>query len=171
MGGTAGGMSAGTRPRQRKFAGNTPCFYVKLQQPHSSGDVDAKDAAKKAGKKELRNFNNEYILHSRYVTDAQRKDIGCAVHDATQTTTPRPSCRPEADVVYSGQHLLELVKIRCVPDIGNDPPGRGLRGAHLLGRHGGTSGEGQVPHFRAACRRRRSAPFHLYAPQEVPLRF
>jgi hypothetical protein len=48
------------------------------------------------------------------ITDAQRLDIGCPVHDLTHTPVSRPKAQPEADVVYPGKHLLELAKIRAV---------------------------------------------------------
>jgi hypothetical protein len=96
--------------------------YARLQEPHTSADVLAKNLARKTGEKLLEEFNNQYILYAREVTNPERVEIGAHVHDTTPTTVPRPTCQPEADVVYPGPHLLELVKIRRVPGIGNDPP-------------------------------------------------
>jgi hypothetical protein len=96
--------------------------YSKLSQPHSHGDIVAKNEAREAGEKTLQDFNNQYILYAREVSDAERVDIGAHVHDKIPTTVPCPTCQPEADVVYPGKHLLELVDIRRVPGIGNDPP-------------------------------------------------
>jgi hypothetical protein len=88
--------------------------WSKLKQPHTSADVLAKDEAEKAGKKALREFNREFILNSRFVTDAQRKEIGCPVHDTTPTPGPRPKNQPVADITYPGAHLIELDHIRSV---------------------------------------------------------
>ncbi|MDR1095731.1 MAG: hypothetical protein LBL31_05030 [Spirochaetaceae bacterium] len=68
--------------------------YLKLQGPHTSGDVLAKKELKTAGEKELRAFNREYILSSRNVTDDQRRDIGCPVHDTTRTRIGTPKTVP-----------------------------------------------------------------------------
>jgi hypothetical protein len=96
--------------------------YVKLMGAHISADVLAKTQARKDATKILEEFNNQYILYAREVTDAQRLEVGAHVHDTTRTPTPTPTCQPEADVVYPGPHLLELAKIRRVPGIGDDPP-------------------------------------------------
>lgn len=95
--------------------------WAKLKEAHTSGDVEAKDEARDAGKRELRDFNNEFILYSRYVTDAQRRDIGCPVHDKTPTTVPRPQNQPTADISYPGPHLIELDNIRSLPGGPDDP--------------------------------------------------
>ncbi|MDR0719529.1 MAG: hypothetical protein LBF78_07835, partial [Treponema sp.] len=85
-------------------------------------DVLAKNQVRKAAEKTLGEFNNQYVIYAREVTDAGRAEIGAHVRDTTRSRVPTPSCQPEADVVYPGPHLLELVKIRRVPGIGNDPP-------------------------------------------------
>jgi hypothetical protein len=84
--------------------------------------VLAKNRARKAAEKTLEEFNNQYVLYAREVNDAGRAEIGAHVRDKTPTKVQQPSCQPQADVVYPGPHLLELVKIRRVPGIGNDPP-------------------------------------------------
>jgi hypothetical protein len=96
--------------------------YTKLRAPHSSADVLAKNLARKELEKTLGDFNNQYVLYAREVSDAERKEIGAHVRDTVRTTVKTPTCQPEADVVYPGPHLLELVKIRRVSGIGNDPP-------------------------------------------------
>jgi hypothetical protein len=96
--------------------------WSKLKTPHTHADVLAKDEAREAGKTTLRDFNNQYILYAREVTNAERADLGAHVRGKNPGTVPKPSCQPEADIVYPGKHLLELVKIRRVPGIGNDPP-------------------------------------------------
>ncbi|MDR1421115.1 MAG: hypothetical protein LBI86_12140 [Treponema sp.] len=74
----------------------------------------AKDEARKRDEKILRDFNNEFILHSRFVTNAQRKELGCPVHDTIHTPVPAPKNQPEADITYPGKHLIELDHIRSV---------------------------------------------------------
>jgi hypothetical protein len=93
-----------------------------LKAAHTSADVLAKNEAEAAGKTILREFNQEFILHSRYVTDAERREIGCPVHDQHPTPIPAPTSQPEADPVYPGTHMVELVNIRAVPGIGSDDP-------------------------------------------------
>jgi hypothetical protein len=96
--------------------------YIKLLEPHTSADVLAKNQARKTAEKILEEFNNQYILYAREVSNPEREEIGAHVHDKIRTTMKKPTCQPEADIVYPGPHLLELVKIRRVPGIGNDPP-------------------------------------------------
>jgi hypothetical protein len=95
--------------------------WSKLKGPHTSADVLAKDEALAAGKKVLREFNKEFILNSRFVTNAQRKDTGCPVHDITPTPVPRPKDQCEADITYPGKHLIELTRIRSVSGGADDP--------------------------------------------------
>jgi hypothetical protein len=82
--------------------------------------VIAKNEARAAGEDELRAFNRQYILNAREVTNAQRLDLGCPVHDTHPTPVPRPKAEPEADIIYPGKHLLELVKIRPIAGTMND---------------------------------------------------
>jgi hypothetical protein len=96
--------------------------WSKLKQAHTHADVAAKNAARAELETTLKDFNHQYILYAREVTDAQRVDIGAHVHDKTRTTVPRPTCQPQADMVYPAPHTLELVNIRRVPGIGDDPP-------------------------------------------------
>jgi hypothetical protein len=96
--------------------------WVKLEGPHTRADVAAKNEARDRGKKILREFNNQYVLYAREVSDAERVDIGAHVHDSVHSVVPAPESQPEADVVYPGRHLLELVNIRPVPGIGEDDP-------------------------------------------------
>jgi hypothetical protein len=88
--------------------------YEKLKTPHTPGDVVAKNEARDTVEDILRAFNRQYILSAREVTDAQRRDLGCPVHDTTHTPIPRPQAEPEADIIYPGKHLLELARIRSV---------------------------------------------------------
>ncbi|MDR1566854.1 MAG: hypothetical protein LBS48_06195 [Treponema sp.] len=96
--------------------------YVKLLEPHTPADTLAKNQARKAAQKTLEDFNNQYILYAREVTNPERAEIGAHVRDTVRTPEPKPTCQPQADVVYPGPHLLKLVNIRRVPGIGDDPP-------------------------------------------------
>jgi hypothetical protein len=92
-------------------------FYTalgKLSGPHTSGDVLAKNEARAEGEEILRDFNRSYILNAREVTNAQRLDVGCPVHDKNHTPVPTPWAQCEADIAYPGKHLLELVHIRAL---------------------------------------------------------
>jgi hypothetical protein len=89
--------------------------WGKLSGAHTSGDVLVKQEARAEGEEILRDFNRSFILYAREVTDAQRRDIGCPVHDRHPTPVPTPKAQCEADIVYPGRHLLELANIRAVP--------------------------------------------------------
>ncbi|MDR1307651.1 MAG: hypothetical protein LBK74_08775 [Treponema sp.] len=89
--------------------------WSKLNSAHTSGDVTAKNEAREDGEGTLRDFNRQYVLNAREVTDAQRRDIGCPVHDPTHSPVPRPGAQPRAEIRYLGLHLLELVGIGPVP--------------------------------------------------------
>ncbi|MDR1506973.1 MAG: hypothetical protein LBI67_07705 [Treponema sp.] len=95
--------------------------WSKLEAPHTSADVLAKNEAKAAATKIWREFNNQYILYAREVSDAEKKDIGAHVHDTTPTTIPRPKDQSEADIIYPGRHLIELTHIRSVSGGTDDP--------------------------------------------------
>jgi hypothetical protein len=89
--------------------------------------VVAKNGARDAGKGTLRAFNNQYVLHAKEVSDAERRDAGARVRAAASPASC-PTAQPEADLVYPGKHLLELVNIRPVPGIGESPrKGCGVR--------------------------------------------
>jgi hypothetical protein len=106
--------------------------WEKLKGPHTPGDVVAKNEARDAGEDILRAFNREYILNAREVTDAQRRDIGCPVHDTTHTPVPRPQATPEADIVYPGKHLLELVRIRPIAGTMSDEEAKAEFGVRIF---------------------------------------
>jgi hypothetical protein len=67
---------------------------LKLRGPHTSVDVLAKNKLRAAGEKDLRAFNREFIVNSRYVTDEQREELGCPVHDTTRTRIGTPKTVP-----------------------------------------------------------------------------
>jgi hypothetical protein len=94
--------------------------FSKLKSAHTSGDVVAKQEQRDVCEEVLRDFNRSYILNAREVTDAQRRDIGCHVHSRHRTPVPAPEALPEADIVYPGKHLLQLVNIRAVPGTMSD---------------------------------------------------
>jgi hypothetical protein len=89
--------------------------YLKLDGPHTSADVQAKKEARAEGEEVLREFNRQYILYAKEVTNAQRVEIGCPIHDTTHTTISRPGAQAKADITYLGQHLLKLVNIGPMP--------------------------------------------------------
>ncbi|MDR1899148.1 MAG: hypothetical protein LBQ55_03980 [Treponema sp.] len=95
--------------------------WGKVKGPHIHADVVEKDAVKRAGSDTLREFNNEFILYSRKVTDAQIAELRVHRRDPVRTTVPAPRALPEADVRNPGKHLVELVDIRPVPGTEDDP--------------------------------------------------
>jgi hypothetical protein len=106
-------------PEARRTELNTACAawvsaWNKLDQAHTSADVLAKNEAKEGGKRILRDFNKQYVLYARELNDAERRDLGATIHDATPTIVHAPHNQPEADVIYPGKRLLELTHIRPV---------------------------------------------------------
>jgi hypothetical protein len=89
--------------------------FIKTKGPHTEGDTQAKDEQRLKSEKILRAFNRQYVLDAEEVTDAQRRDIGCPVHDNHPSTINRPEALAEADVTYFAKNILKLVKIRPVP--------------------------------------------------------
>ena len=55
----------------------------------------AKETAKKAGAKLVRDFTNEFIRYSSQVSDDDRRLLGVHVPDPTPTPVPVPPTRPE----------------------------------------------------------------------------
>jgi hypothetical protein len=106
--------------------------WSKLRQAHTSGDVLAKDETREESEDVLRAFNAQYILYAREVTDAQRRDIGCPVHSTTRSPIHRPGAQPEADIVYLGKHLLELIKIRAVAGTMSDEEAKAEFGVRIF---------------------------------------
>jgi hypothetical protein len=86
----------------------------KLSGAHTSGDVQAKNEARAEAEEILRDFNRSFVLYAREVTDAQRRDVGCPVHDKHPSPVHKPWAECEADIAYPGRHLLELVHIRAL---------------------------------------------------------
>jgi hypothetical protein len=68
--------------------------YVKLNTAHTSGDVLAKNEAKKTGGHIWRTFNNEFILYSTLVSDQDKLDLGNHPHNPP-SPIPDPDTRPE----------------------------------------------------------------------------
>jgi hypothetical protein len=76
--------------------------------------VEAKTEEREKSEDILRAFNRQYILYAKEVTDAQRVEIGCPVHDTTPSVIPRPNAIAEADIAYVAKHILKLLNIRPV---------------------------------------------------------
>jgi hypothetical protein len=96
--------------------------YSKTKLAHTSSDILAKNLARQRDEKILRDFNNEFILYSSFVTPEEKRDLGNHLHDPHPTPVPQPHDRPEADIVYPGIHTVELVNIRRTPGIVSDDP-------------------------------------------------
>jgi hypothetical protein len=94
--------------------------YAKTLGPHTPVDTLAKNNEKKAAKKMARAFVNQY-LRFLPVTDEDRLAMGIPNHDTKPTPVPAPTSQAEADLVFPGIHMVELVKIRKVGNISDDP--------------------------------------------------
>ncbi|MDR1108170.1 MAG: hypothetical protein LBL19_03955 [Spirochaetaceae bacterium] len=108
--------------------GDWYAVFIKLDDPHTSADVLAKNETRQGSERVLRDFNRQYVLYAREVSDAQRVELGCPVHKRSHSPMSRPKIPPEADIIYRGQHLLELVNIRPVAAMEEeDCPAFGVR--------------------------------------------
>jgi hypothetical protein len=88
--------------------------------PHTLEVTLAKNNKKKAVKALIRPFVNQYLRFPP-VTDEDRLAMGIPNHDTKPTPVSAPASQVEADLVFPGIHLVELVKIRKVGSISNDP--------------------------------------------------
>jgi hypothetical protein len=68
--------------------------FSKLSDPHTHGDILAKNNAKAEGTRIWRNFNNEFILYSSLVSERDKVDLGNKPHNPpapSRTRLPGPS--------------------------------------------------------------------------------
>ena len=82
-------------------------------------ETEAKNNAKKAAKKVIRPFVNQYLRFPP-VTNEDRTAMQIPNRDTTPTEVPIPTAQPEADLTFPGIYLVELRKSRTVQ--GNTPP-------------------------------------------------
>jgi hypothetical protein len=94
--------------------------YLPTTKAHTPVETLAKNNAKKAAKKFIRPFVNQYLRFPP-VTDEDRRAMGIPNHDLTPTRIPAPTSQAEADMVFPGIHMLELVKIRKAGILSDDP--------------------------------------------------
>ncbi|MDR1229857.1 MAG: hypothetical protein LBK61_00485 [Spirochaetaceae bacterium] len=94
--------------------------YGKTLGPHTPVDTLAKQEGRKAAEKAVRAFVNQYLRFFP-VTDEDRKAMGIPNRDTKPTPVPAPTSQAEADLVFPGIHLVELVKIRKAGILSDDP--------------------------------------------------
>jgi hypothetical protein len=94
--------------------------YGNTLKPHTPVDTLAKNNAKKESEKLVRPFVNQY-LRFLPVTDEDRLAMGIPNHDGKPTPVPALTSQAEADIMFPGIHMLELVKIRKVGNLSDDP--------------------------------------------------
>jgi hypothetical protein len=96
----------------------------------TAGRVKAKNDAKKALEKELRQDIAEYLTHNRLLRDEDREDLGLPVPDHTHTPVPAPDSTPEFSLEGHG---IGRVRIRF-HDQGSESKARpyGVNGAVVL---------------------------------------
>jgi hypothetical protein len=87
--------------------------YLKMREPHTKVDTEAKNNAKAAAKAVVRPFVNQYLRFPP-VTNEDRTAMGIPNRDVTPTPIPPPEDQAEALVSFPGIHLIEL-KIQPVP--------------------------------------------------------
>jgi hypothetical protein len=90
--------------------------------------MENKKIQRKKSARVLRAFNKQYVLDAEEVTDAQRRDIGCPVHDTHPTPVRRPIDQVEASIVQPGPHTVELwIKKLLSLEVDPDRPNYGVR--------------------------------------------
>jgi hypothetical protein len=94
--------------------------YGNTLKPHTPVDTLAKNNEKFAAKTVIRAFVNQYLRYPP-VTDEDRLAMGVPNHDTKPTPVPAPTSQAEADIMFPGIHMVELVKIRKVGTISDDP--------------------------------------------------
>jgi hypothetical protein len=97
--------------------------YANTVGPHTPEDTSAKNDAKDASRKVIRPFVNQYLRYPP-VTKQDREAMGIPNRDEKPTPIPPPELQVEADLIFPGIHLVELVHIRpvgiAVPDPRSD---------------------------------------------------
>jgi hypothetical protein len=94
--------------------------YSKTIGPHTPEDTLAKNNRKEAAKALIRPFVNQYLRFPP-VTDEDRLAMGIPNRDTKPSRVPAPTSQAEADLAFPGIHLLELLKIRKVGNLSDDP--------------------------------------------------
>jgi hypothetical protein len=94
--------------------------YGKTLSPHTPLDTEVKNNMKKEMTAMMRPFANQYLRFPP-VTDEDRRAMGIPNHDEKPTPVPAPTSQAEADIMFPGIHMLELVKIRKVGNLSDDP--------------------------------------------------
>jgi hypothetical protein len=93
--------------------------YSVTLMPHTPIETGTKNRARDALVKEVRSFINEFIRNSSKVSEEDKESIG--IHHANPSPVPKPTAQVEADLMFPGIHLVELVKIRKVGNLPDDP--------------------------------------------------
>jgi hypothetical protein len=88
--------------------------YAVTLQPCTKPQRDEKNRVHKTAEKQLRGFVNAYLRFHPAVTDYDREQMSLNVPSATRPKVSAPTAQPEADVVYPGVHLIELINIRTI---------------------------------------------------------
>jgi hypothetical protein len=74
----------------------------------TAGKIKAKNEAKKALEKELRQAIAEYLTHNHLLTDESREDLGLPVHDTKPTPVPVPTTVVETKVSWPAPGVVEM---------------------------------------------------------------
>jgi hypothetical protein len=94
--------------------------YTAALGPHTSVQTEAKNNAKKAAKSVIRPFVNQYLRFPP-VSVEDRTAMSIPNRDVKPTPIHAPTSQAEADLTFPGVHIVELVKIRKVGSLSDDP--------------------------------------------------
>ncbi|MDR1119554.1 MAG: hypothetical protein LBM08_01385 [Dysgonamonadaceae bacterium] len=83
--------------------------WTKAQDPNrGKADTLAKNEARDALKKSIREYVKEYLENSHFVTDEDRKHMGLPVHDTTRTPSPSPTTTLETESKTPSPAVVEI---------------------------------------------------------------
>jgi hypothetical protein len=95
--------------------------YTVTLKPHTPVETAEKNRVRAVSEKDARLFVNRFLRYPP-VTDEDRDNMSIPNHDNKATPIPAPKAQAEADLVFPGIHLVELVNIRKVAGVILDDP-------------------------------------------------
>jgi hypothetical protein len=89
--------------------------WSRLKTPHTHADILSRDESREAGKTTLRDFNNQYILYAREVTNAGRADLYSSISSGSACAAKTPKAARRREKGPSGRSLARWTFELCMP--------------------------------------------------------
>ena len=103
----------------------------------TSADVQAKDDARAAFEKALRNFVAQWLLHNAKVPNSERERMGIPVHSTTHTQVAAPTSSPVGNIDFSVR-LQHTIHISDENSVGSKAKPEGVHGCEVWMKIGDT---------------------------------